>query len=213
MNEIIPGILEKDWKQIEEKIELVLPFAKTIQIDILDGKFAPNVTFLDPEPFRKYADKVILEAHLMVNEPIDYVESFAKAGFKRFNGHIEKMSSQKEYIDLAKKFGEAGLAIDEPTSLDSINIDFNDPDCFLLMSVKTGFSGQSLLPEVFEKIRELRQKTKKPIEVDGGANKETIEKLKDVGVQKVAVTSSLFSASDIAKEYQELQAMFSNLSQ
>jgi ribulose-phosphate 3-epimerase len=207
--EIIPGILEKEWSSIERKIEQVLPFAKTIQVDVIDGKFSNEITFIDPQPFKKYTSQLLFECHLMVNEPISYVEKFAKAGFKRFIGHIEKMSSQKDFIDYARGLGEAGLAIDTSTSLEAIDVDFNYPDCFLAMSVKAGHSGQVFLPEMIEKIKTLRDKTANPIEVDGGAHEATVGILKSMGVNRIVVTSGLFGEIDVASEYQKLRTLAS----
>jgi ribulose-phosphate 3-epimerase len=207
--EIVPGILEKEWPQIEEKINKVLPFAKTIQIDFIDGHFAPNITLLDPAPFREYADKVLLEAHLMVDEPINYIEILASAGFKRFIGHIERMSSQEDFLNKAKSFGEAGLAVDEKTSLEEVRVDFNFPDCFLLMTVNAGFSGQAFMQDALEKIKKLRQSTTKPIETDGGANREVVQKLAMLGVDRCVATSDLFKAKNISEEFQLLQGLSS----
>ena len=78
--EIIPGILEQDWENIEKKIALVKPFAKTMHVDLLDGKFAPNTTWLDPEPFKKYTKDILFEVHLMVDNPLQYLQPFADAG-------------------------------------------------------------------------------------------------------------------------------------
>ncbi|MBI2622555.1 MAG: hypothetical protein HYW64_00450 [Candidatus Levybacteria bacterium] len=128
MLEIIPGILEKDWSEIERKIELVRPFAKTIHIDILDRKFAPNTTFLDPLPFAKYTlpssgqafpssgQAPFFELHMMVEEPIQYLKPFADAGFKRFLGHIEKMSDQAEFVAQGQLLGEVGKSKGPSTS-------------------------------------------------------------------------------------------------
>ncbi len=209
MFEIIPGILEKDWESIEAKIKLIKPFSKTVQVDIIDGKFAPNITFLDPSPFKKYTNDLFFEVQLMTNEPIKYVESFAKAGFKRFIGQIEKMSSQKEFIEYAKKFGEVGLAIDAETLIDEINVDLNSVDCITLMSVKAGFSGQAFLPQVLDKIKTVKQQTIKPIEIDGGVNEKTIKQLKDLGVERYIVNSALFNANDIENQYQKLLKLVS----
>ena len=100
MGEIIPAILEQNWQNIERKINLVKPFAKTIQIDIIDGKFVPFQTFLDPAPFSKYAKELVFEAHLMVDNPIKYLESFARAGFKKFVGQIEMMPSNSTPVGI-----------------------------------------------------------------------------------------------------------------
>ncbi len=205
MWEIIPGILEKDWNSIEGKIGLIKSFAKTIQIDVIDGKFAPNATFLDPKPFKKYSGDIFFEVQLMVENPLDYIENFANAGFKRFIGQIEEMPDQKTFIDFAKKFGEAGLAIDAQTSLDNIKVDFNYPDCFTLMSVKAGFSGQLFISSVLEKTKALREKTLKPIEIDGGINRSTIRGVKEFGANRCVVNSALFKANNLKNEFENLR--------
>lgn len=205
MWEIIPGILEKDWESIEKKIELVKSFTKIIQIDVIDGKFAPNTTFLDPKPFKKYSSNIFFEVQLMVENPLSYVESFAKAGFKRFIGQIEKMPDRKAFVDFAKKFGEAGLAIDLQTSIDEIKVDFNYPDCFTLMSVKAGFSQQLFNSSVLDKLKNLRGKTLKPIEIDGGVNRSTIRGVKEFGANRCVVNSALFTAGNLKKEFENLR--------
>jgi ribulose-phosphate 3-epimerase len=204
MLEIIPGILEKNWEEIEKKIKEVLQFAKTIHIDIIDGKFAPNITLLDPTAFKKYSNEAFFETQMMVNDPLQYVEKYAAAGFKRFIGQIEKMPSQKDFIDNARKYGEVGLAIDLQTPLSDIQVDFNYPDCFLLMSVNAGFSGQAFSPMVLEKIRELKRRTDKPIEIDGGVNEETIVGLKKEGANRFVATSFIFGSESPKKAYEKL---------
>lgn len=212
--EVIPGILEKEWSEIERKIKLVKPFAKTIHIDILDGKFAPNTTFLDPTPFRKYTGELFFELHMMVEEPTQYLKPFAQAGFKRFLGHVEKMSDQTEFVAQGQLLGEVGLAIDGPTPLSLITVPFEDLDCILIMTIKAGFSGQSFMQEHLEKVKTLRQAPfnkvqgrqgkQIPIEVDGGVNDQTIKPAKQAGTTRFISTSFLFSSNNINSCYQML---------
>src|SRR3989344_6056910 len=103
---VIPGILEKDWVEIENKIQTVSGFTHTIHIDLIDGKFDDNLTFSDPSPFKAYADEFFFEVHLMVEEPINYLDKWAECGFKRFIGHIEKMSSQEEFVAKGQLLGD-----------------------------------------------------------------------------------------------------------
>ncbi|HVF69012.1 MAG TPA: hypothetical protein VNA13_00445, partial [Xanthomonadales bacterium] len=93
MFEIIPspGTTDKDFEAIEKKLLAVKGIARTIHIDVIDGKFAKNTTFSDPAPFAKYSKDFIFEVHLMVDDPIKYLKPFAEAGFQRFIGQIEKM--------------------------------------------------------------------------------------------------------------------------
>ncbi|MCL5434793.1 MAG: hypothetical protein M1405_00180 [Patescibacteria group bacterium] len=206
MSEIIPGILEKDFAEIEKKIELVKGFAKTIHIDIIDGKFAPNTTFLNPKPFEKYSKDIFLEAHLMVEEPINYLDSFAAAGFKRFLGHIEHMSSQEDFVAKGELLGEVGLALDVNTPLESLKADYQDLDCVLVMSVKAGFSAQEFMPEVLEKVKKIREISPIPIEIDGGINDKTITQGSGCGVSRFVTTSFLFNG-DFSQNYQKLRSL------
>lgn len=213
MLEIIPGILEKDWNEIERKIEIVKPFAKSVHIDIIDGKFAPNATFIDPLPFKKFTSDLLFELHMMVEDPIKYLKPFADAGFKRFLGHVEEMPSQEEFVAEAQLFGEVGLALDGPTSLDAIKVLYSDLDCILLMTIKAGESGQTLNPEYLKKIEMLKQvedarrgiQHDMKIEVDGGINDQTILTAKNAGATRFAATSFLFNSEDPNKQYQILQ--------
>ncbi len=208
MFEIIPGILEKDFAEIEKKIELVRGFAKTIHVDIIDGKFAPNTTFLDPKPFTKYTlpssgQALFFEVHLMVEEPINYLDSFAAAGFKRFLGQVEKMSSQEDFVAKGEFLGEVGLALDVNTPLESLKADYQDLDCVLVMSVRAGFSAQEFMPGSLEKVKKIREKSQISIEVDGGISDATITQALNCNANRFVTTSFLFSGNPLAN-YQKL---------
>ena len=207
MYEIIPGILEKEWSEIEKKIEAVLPFAKTIHVDILDGKFAPNTTFLDPKPFAKYAKDVKLELHMMVDDPIKYIKPFADAGFQRFIGHIEKMPDQVAFVAEAQLWGEVGLALDKKTHTSALKVPLDDLDSLLVMSIQAGFSGQMFEEELLEKIKHLSAQTMLPFEVDGGINDETILIAKAYGATRFVSTSFLFGFDNPTHQFNELQRL------
>jgi len=194
MSKIIPGILEKDWSKIEKKLEIVKSFAKVAHIDIIDGKFAPGATFLDPNPFSKYSQELFLEVHLMVENPVWYLESFAKAGFKRFIGQIEKMPDQAEFVAKAKALGEVGIAVDGPTKLSEINVPYKDLDCILIMTIKAGESGQKFNAECLKKIKAIYSVASGiKIEVDGGINDRTILLARNAGASRFASTSFIFN--------------------
>jgi ribulose-phosphate 3-epimerase len=207
MFEIIPspGTENKDWSEIERKIETVKPFAKTIHIDIIDGKFANNTTFSDPEPFKKYTNDIFFEVHLMVEEPIQYIKPWAAAGFKRFIGQIEKMSDQAAFVAEAQEVGDAGLAVDGPNSLENVTVPHIDLDCILIMTIAAGFSGQSFQREQLEKVKKLAEQSSLiPVEVDGGINKETITDAFNAGARRFVATSAIFGNSDPAAAYKAL---------
>jgi len=208
MNVVIPGILEQTWPEIERKLELIKPFAKTVHIDIIDGVFANNKTFLDPQPFKKYSNDFFFELHMMVAEPINYLKPWGEAGFKRFLGHIEKMSNQEEFIQTAKQFGDASLAIDGPTRIEEIKVKLENLDAVLIYtSDRVGFSGPKLNPQRLEKIKELRNKSDIPIEVDGGINDKTIKPAFDAGATRFVATSYVLNAENPYENFIKLNRL------
>ena len=205
MNEIIPGVLDKNWEEIERKIEAVLPFARSIHVDLLDGIFAPNKSFLNPQPFAKYKDKVTLELHMMVNEPIDYLDAWSEAGFKRFIGQVEMMSSQVDFVAKAQALGEVGLAVDSPTNPAAIDVSYEDLDFLFVMTVKAGFSNQVFLKENLKKVEHFRSQSSLPIEVDGGINESTIETASKAGANRFVSTGYLFGSENPKQRFEELR--------
>lgn len=205
MMQLIPGILEKDWPSIETKLKQIKTFTNTAHIDIIDGKFVNNKTFLDPKPFEKYSSDLFLELHMMVIDPIELIEKWAAAGFKRFLGHVEHMSSQKEFVQETKKYGEVGLAIDGPTHIAQIKIPFEELDAILVYtSNRVGFSGPPLMDDRLDKIRHLRRLTNIPIEVDGGINNRTIVRAKEAGASRFVSTGFIWNSENPAEQYKEL---------
>src|SRR5690349_14801527 len=139
---IIPAILEKEWSDIEPKLEACREFANAIHVDFIDGKFAASTTFMDFEKFVPYSNYFLLEAHLMVENPVNYLASLSRAGFKRFLGHVEKMPDQVDFVAKGEQLGAVGLALDLQTPVSAISVSLNDLDQILLMGVKAGASGQ-----------------------------------------------------------------------
>ncbi len=203
---IIPAILENTWEEIEKKLIICGEFTKTIHIDFIDGKFTNTTTFLEFEPFKKYSSYFTLEAHLMVEEPIKYLDRLSSAGFKRFIGHVEKMSDQVEFVAKGEVLGEVGLAIDLQTPIGNIKVSLDDLDQILLMSVAAGKSGQTFDNSVIEKIKTLRSKYLGRIEIDGGINDQTLMLAKTSGANTFCVTSFLFKENP-KEQYQTLQSL------
>jgi ribulose-phosphate 3-epimerase len=148
-----------------------------------------------------------MEVHLMVENPLAYLKEYADAGFKKFLGHVEKMENLEEFIALGQIFGEVGIALDCDSSVESLNIPFDDIDTILLMSVKAGKSGQEFMPEVLEKIKNIKLKTQIPIEIDGGINDKTIIEAKNSGAQRFVATSFIFSSSDPMQSFEKLTSL------
>lgn len=209
MFEIIPGILEKEWEEIERKLEIAKPFAKSIHVDIVDGIFADNTSFLDPLPIKKYEGTFLLELHMMVDNPVQYIEPYARAGFQRFVGHVEKMPDVVEFVAKAQEYGAVGLAFDKPTNLEILDtISPNDLDMLLVMTIKAGRSGQQFEEELLSKVKALREKySYMPIEVDGGINDTTIKKALEAGATRFVSTSHIFGSQNPEESYHQLQSL------
>jgi len=207
MFEIIPspGTTDKDFSEVEKKIETIRQFSKKIHIDVIDGKFAANTASLDPTPFAKYTKELVFEAHLMVVEPSNYLKAFSDCGFTRFIGQIEKMESQVEFVAKAQDLGEVGLGVDLNTSLSDIKVSLDDLDSILIMGVQAGFSGQAFNEQALLKVKELRKQTSIPIELDGGINDKTIESCISAGASRFVATSFLFDKDSPYAQFQILR--------
>lgn len=199
MFEVIPspGTDNPDWLTIERKIKAVLPFAKTIHIDIFDEKFGARTSFLDPKPFAKYTQDIFFELHMMVAKPMQYLQSFADVGFKRFIGHVESFKNhteQEEFVAKAQALGEVGLAIDGPTPISMISVPYQNLDCVLVMTIKAGESGQNFEPKYLGKIKKIREQNAfLPIEVDGGITDVTLPLAKNAGANRFVSTTFIFN--------------------
>lgn len=202
-----PGTEDKDWNAIEKKLELLKGIARTVHIDILDGKFANNTTLLDPAPYKKFEKDFVLEVHLMVEDPMQYVKPFADAGFQRFIGHVEKMPDVSAFIAEAQLYGEVGLGFDVGTGLEKLDhINMDDIDCVTVMTVKAGFSGQQFMENQLEKIKKLHEKSMVPIEIDGGIKDTNILFAKHAGAVRFVATSAIWAAEDPVLAFKKLQA-------
>jgi ribulose-phosphate 3-epimerase len=142
---------------------------------------------------------------MMVIDPIELVKPWAAAGFKRFLGHIEHMTSQAEFVSEAKKYGEVGLALDGPTHVAQIKIPLEQLDTILVYtSNQVGFSGPPLMEERLDKVRHLKKLTDIPIEVDGGISDRTIVRAKEAGATRFVSTSYIFDSNTPAERYKTL---------
>lgn len=207
---IIPAILTRDPKELEEKIKLSEGLAERIQIDIIDGAFAENKT-IDLAAVGQIESGLGIDVHLMVKEPVDWVEKSVRAMADRIIGQVEEMSNQTEFVGKVQETGhQAGLALDLETPITALDeFLFTDLDIILVMSVKAGFSGQEFQEQALEKVTALlsyRTKNgyKYKICVDGGVEVNNIKKIADAGADEVVIGQSLFQG-DIEENYRKLR--------
>lgn len=192
-----PGTQITAWEEMKKRLDILYPFVESIHIDLVDGIFTNNKDFMDPSPFAKYAKGVNLEAHFMTDNPIQYIKPFARHGFKRFIGQVEKMPDIAAFIAEGQLYGEVGLAIDGPTTLENLTLPLDDLDVmFLYTGEKAGFSGGTLLPERLEKVKKIRSIDPFiAIEIDGGVNDQNIMLAKEAGVTRFVSTGYIFSGN------------------
>lgn len=197
---VIPTILEKDFALAEIKIKLIKDKSRWIQIDVIDGYFSDGKSF-ELELLNKVGKEIqsnLLEIHLMVKEPIKWIEKCNFVGANRIIGQVEMMGNRDEFVEKIKEAGlEAGLAFDTETEIGEIP---KETDLILLMGRKSGFMMAEFDEKIYEKIKNLvkLRKNKKmdfEIGIDGGIDEEIIKKLKITGVEIAYCGGAIFSGN------------------
>lgn len=219
---IVPAILEKDATSFTEKFERVKDLCKRVQVDIIDGVFAPMET-IEPEILLDIETTVDFEGQLMVKKPEDWIEKCVTSGMTALYGHVEMMEDKVKFIADTQAAGLfVGLAYDIDTPLDGLEEYVNDLDAVLLMSTKAGSQGINKFDErVLEKIKQVRKMDKSiKIVIDGGLDLESIKKCfvaewaeeiaedeldRNFGKMEFAVGSDLFESPDVASELKKLE--------
>lgn len=194
MNDIIPGIYEKNLEDIQAKIAIAAPHVSWLHIDVADQTLVENESFRDFALWKAMPEQCSFEAHLMVANPETYVRPLVEAGFKRLIAHVESQDPRR-FIEMAQyEEIEVGLAIDGPTEFEMIEPFLEEIDVVLVMTIEAGFSGQPFLPETVEKIKLIHQNVPDLIiEVDGGITDQTAKICKESGANRFVSTSYLFS--------------------
>ena len=206
--EIIPSILTSDLKELEALIHKAEREVKRIHIDIIDGVFADNKT-IDPLALENIDTSLVLDFHLMVNEPVNWIEKCLRAGADRAIGQIEMMSSVEEFIIKAQSVGiSPGIAIDLNTPVERLDqLYLKDLDVVLVMSVAAGFGGQKFDDKALEKIKKLNTlRTLEPdsfrILDDGGVQVEHMADLSKLKVDDVVIGQRIFEG-DLRKNIEK----------
>ena len=194
---IAPSILSADFGRLNEDIASIEPYVDLIHVDVMDGHFVPNLTFGAPI-VAWIKSGLPLDVHLMIENPENFLEDFAKAGSAMITIHSEACSDLPAVIDKIHELGcKAGVSIKPKTLVFEIEPILDKLDLVLVMSVEPGFGGQSFMSEVVPKISRLRElKPDLDISVDGGINAETAQIVKEAGANILVAGSYIFKAED-----------------
>lgn len=212
--ELAPSILAADFTVLGEQMRLTEENgAGYLHFDVMDGMFVPSISFGMPVLASiRHATGQVMDAHLMVQEPVRYVEAFAKAGADIITVHFEACKDVKSTLAKMKECGvKTGISICPETDAEALEPLLTDVDMVLVMSVHPGFGGQKFIPESLDKIRKLRKMMEDKgldidIQVDGGIYLTNVKEVLDAGANIIVAGSAVFGGDPAqnTKEFMEI---------
>lgn len=210
---LAPSVLSADFARLLESCKKVeTAGCEYLHLDVMDGHFVPNITFGAPiiKSLRKDLN-MVFDAHLMISDPDKFLPDLVAAGCDIITVHYETCTHLHRTIQNIKSHGiKAGVVLNPATPVCMIKHVLGDLDMVLLMSVNPGFGGQKFIPEVLDKVKELRKMIDDKgldieIEVDGGVTSENIKALVDAGADVLVAGSAIFGKEDIDKAVMDLR--------
>jgi len=210
---IAPSILSADFSILGEEVKnLDMAGADYIHVDVMDGHFVPNITFgpVVIKKIRKYT-KLPFDVHLMISPVEKYIKDFADAGADIITIHPEATDNIERCVKTIKSLGKkAGVSLNPKTPISSLEKVIDTLDLILVMSVHPGFAGQSFMPEVLSKVKELRKiingkGLKTDLEIDGGINFETGAIAIKAGADVLVSGTTIFSGKSLQDNIQKLR--------
>jgi len=207
MIKISPSILSCDYSKMgEELLRMQKSGADWVHFDVMDGHFVPNITIGVPivKSLRNVSD-IFFDVHLMISEPLKYIDSFAKAGADLITFHIESDSDVKQTVEAIKAAGcKAAISIKPKTPASEVLPYIDIIDMVLVMTVEPGFGGQSFMADMMPKVRKIRNECNArgidlEIQVDGGIDENNISEAAKAGANVFVSGNTIFSAQDSAQ--------------
>ena len=213
MTKISPSILSANFAKLGQEVQdITKADADYIHIDVMDGSFVPNITIgSDVVKSIRNQTKLPFDVHLMVNNPDNHIENFAKSGSDIITIHAEATTHLDRSVELIKSFNKkAGVSIVPSTSETTLDYILEKIDLILIMSVNPGYGGQKFIYSQLKKIENLRKKIdqlgkKIEIEVDGGINDKTAKDVINAGADILVSGSYIFKSNDYAKAISDLK--------
>jgi ribulose-phosphate 3-epimerase len=208
MTKVSPSMLSADFSRLGDELRRVEDAgADWVHIDVMDGNFVPNIT-IGPSVVKalRPLSEIPFDVHLMIDDPLRYVEDFSKAGADMITVHFESKGNIRKAIYKIRELGRSpGISINPGTPFRKVMKFMGEVDILLIMTVQPGFGGQAFREDCMQKISEARKfidanDLNVEIAIDGGINRETGKRCVDAGATVLAAGSSLFSLDDMKSE-------------